>query len=150
MKQSSIAAIRNPFEPAFTRHLAHAGFRRRLQISLLDRLRPSFEHHSQLRSSEIFTTDGTLGVSATGNLNSRTIAQILAALPGSGVFELVCHPGYNDADLDRITTRLRAHREIEIEALESVLPSQLSQPNAPELIHYGSLVASQPINNGQR
>ncbi|HEX7159545.1 MAG TPA: ChbG/HpnK family deacetylase [Edaphobacter sp.] len=146
LNQSSITAIRNPFEPAFTRNLAHSSFKRRLQISLLNRLRPSFEQHSPLQSSEILTTDGTLGVSATGNLNSATLSQILATLPGSGVFELVCHPGYNDADLGRITTRLRAHREIEMQALKSALPAQLSQPNAPELIHYGSLVASSPIN----
>jgi chitin disaccharide deacetylase len=146
MNQSSIVAIRNPFEPAFTRNLAHSGLKRRLQISLLNRLRPFFEKHDELQSSEIFTTDGTLGVSATGNLNSTTLSEILASLPASGTFELVCHPGYNDADLDRITTRLRAHREIEMQALKSAIPVQLSQRNAAQLIHYGSLITSSPIN----
>jgi len=145
MSQSFIAAIRNPFEPAFTRSLAHAGLKRRLQISLLNSLRPCFGQHDELQSSEIVTTGGTVGVSATGNLNSTTLLQILTSLPASGTFELVCHPGYNDADLRRITTRLRAHREIEMQALKSAVPPRLSQPNPPELIHYGSLVAS-PIS----
>jgi hypothetical protein len=32
----------------------------------------------------------------------------------------VTHPGYNDADLARVRTRLRASREIEREALEAI------------------------------
>jgi chitin disaccharide deacetylase len=137
LERLGIAAIRNPFEPEFARNLSHAGFKRRLQISLLQRFRPSFERHPQLY--QVITTDGTIGVSATGNLNSSTLTQILAGLPDSGAFELVCHPGYNDADLDRITTRLRSHREIEMQALLSVLPNRLLQPNPPQLIHYGNL-----------
>jgi len=139
MNQSSIAAIRNPFEPAFTQNLAHSGFKRRLQLSLLKRLRPAFQRHSELQRSEVLTADGTLGISATGNLNATTLLEILGVFPTSGTFELVCHPGYNDAELDRITTRLRSHREIEMQALKSAIPARLSQPNPPELIHYGSL-----------
>jgi hypothetical protein len=63
-------------------------------------------------------------------------------MPATGTFELVCHPGYNDRDLDRVTTRLRSHREIEMQALLSAIPARLSQPNAPTLIHYGSLNAA--------
>jgi predicted glycoside hydrolase/deacetylase ChbG (UPF0249 family) len=139
LKRSGVTAIRNPFEPAFTRNLSHAGLKRGLQISLLNRLRPSFERHPQLTSKAVQTTDGTVGVSATGNLNAATLAEILYVMPASGTFELVCHPGYNDRDLDRVTTRLRAHREIEMQALLSAIPSALAQPNRPELIHYGSL-----------
>jgi len=139
LERATIPAIRNPFEPAFSQHLAHAGLKRRLQLTLLDRLRPSFGQLSQLRLAAILSTDGTLGISATGNLAQVTLSQILSALPQSGTFELVCHPGYNDADLDRVATRLRSHREIEMQALLTAIPAILSQPNAPELIHYGSL-----------
>jgi hypothetical protein len=68
-----------------------------------------------------------------------TLTELLDALPDRGTFELVCHPGYNDRDLDGITTRLRAHREIEMQALLSAIPKALSQANAPSLIHFGSL-----------
>jgi hopanoid biosynthesis associated protein HpnK len=139
LERAKIMAIRNPFEPAFTQRLAHADLKRRLQIHLLNRLRPAFERHPQLQNSRVLTTDGTLGVSATGNLNTSTLDEILKAMPATGTFELVCHPGYNDRDLDRVTTRLRSHREIEMQALLSAIPARLSQPNAPTLIHYGSL-----------
>lgn len=139
LERAKIMAVRNPFEPAFTQRLAHADLKRRLQIHLLNRLRPAFERHPQLQNSRVLTTDGTLGVSATGNLNTSTLDEILKAMPATGTFELVCHPGYNDRDLDRVTTRLRSHREIEMQALLSAIPARLSQPNAPTLIHYGSL-----------
>jgi predicted glycoside hydrolase/deacetylase ChbG (UPF0249 family) len=139
LERTGIPAIRNPFEPTFARRLGHAGIKRRLQLALLNRLRPAFVQLSQLRAANIITTDGTMGVSATGNLTSDTLSQILYALHPAGTFELVCHPGYNDADLDRIPTRLRSHREIEMRALLTAIPALLSQPNAPSLIHYGSL-----------
>jgi predicted glycoside hydrolase/deacetylase ChbG (UPF0249 family) len=145
LKRTSIPAIRNPFEPPFARHLAHAGLLRRFQLALLNRFRPSFDQLSRFSLAGILTTDGTLGISATGNLVSATLSQILSALPPSGTFELVCHPGYNDADLDRVQTRLRSHREIELQALLTVVPSILSQPNAPRLIHYGNLRESDQV-----
>jgi predicted glycoside hydrolase/deacetylase ChbG (UPF0249 family) len=139
LERSNIHAIRDPFEPAFTQRLAHAGIKRRLQIQILNRLRPAFERQPQVGDRKVLTTDGTLGVSATGNLNASTLGEILSAMPATGTFELVCHPGYNDRDLDRVATRLRSHREIEMQALLSAIPPALAQPNGIELIHYGSL-----------
>jgi predicted glycoside hydrolase/deacetylase ChbG (UPF0249 family) len=139
LDRSSVPAIRNPFEPAFTRQLAHAGFKRRLQIRLLNQLQSRFERHPQISNAQVITTQGTVGISATGNLSATALTQILNALPPEGTYELVCHPGYNDRDLDRVTTRLRAHREIEMQALLAAIPARLAQPNAPQLIHYGSL-----------
>ncbi len=139
LERSGIRGIRNPFEPDFTRNLSHAGLKRGLQIALLNRLKPAFERHPQLLSGAVTTTEGTLGVSATGNLNTATLTEILQATPTTGTFELVCHPGYNDRDLDQVTTRLRAHREIEMQALLSAIPPALAQPNRIQLIHYGGL-----------
>lgn len=143
VERAGIHAIRNPFEPAFTQRLAHAGLKRRFQINLLNRLRPAFQNHLQIRTGTIQTSEGTLGVSATGNLNIATLTEILDQMPGTGTFELVCHPGYNDADLDRVATRLRSHREIEMEALLAAIPAVLAQPNHLELIHYGSLARAE-------
>ena len=66
---------------------------------------------------------------------------IMHALPDSGIWEIVCHPGYNDSDLDTIATRLRASREIEREALLEVFTGNSLNPSPPERIHYGSLGA---------
>jgi predicted glycoside hydrolase/deacetylase ChbG (UPF0249 family) len=139
LEAEGVSAIRNPFEPSFTQRLSHAGLVRRVQINLLNRLRPRFERHQQVAHGTVSTTEGTVGVSATGNLNATTLAELLVALPSEGTFELVCHPGYNDSDLDRITTRLRGHREIEMQALLKVMPQTLGQTNAPELIHFGNI-----------
>jgi len=138
-QRASIGAIRNPFEPDFTRALGHGGLLRRLQIYALNRMQPRFMRIPQIHHQQVLTTDGTLGISATGDLNARTLAQTLDALPPDGLFELCCHPGYNDRDLDAITTRLRATRDTEREALLTVLPKRSTQPNAPQLIHYGDL-----------
>ncbi|CAN5459589.1 hypothetical protein BH10ACI4_BH10ACI4_04850 [soil metagenome] len=138
-ERTSVGAIRNPFEPTWTRALGHGGLLRRLQVTLLNRMKPRFDAIPQLRHAHVLTTDGTLGISATGDLNPTTLSETLAALPAEGVFELCCHPGYNDKDLDAIPTRLRSTRDVEREALLSILTKRMSQPNAPELIHYGAL-----------
>jgi predicted glycoside hydrolase/deacetylase ChbG (UPF0249 family) len=142
-ERCGIRAIRNPFEPAWSLALDHGSRARRLAVRLIGLLRPRFEAHAQIRDGRMLTTDGTIAISATGQFNAATLAEVLRALPPTGTYELCCHPGYNDADLDRVTTRLRAHRDIEREALLSEVPSFLSQPNARTLLHYGSLAAQQ-------
>jgi len=138
-ERTSIGAVRNPFEPQWSLGLDHGSRVRRLGVKLIGRLRPRFEGLAEIRNAKVLTTDGTVAISATGELNAITLAEVLHALPTTGTYELCCHPGYNDHDLDRVTTRLRAHRNIEREALLSEIPRILAQPNAPELIHYGSL-----------
>jgi hopanoid biosynthesis associated protein HpnK len=134
-QRTKVQAIRNPFEPTFARQVADAPLKRRLQIDLLKLFKSSYER----RATHIRATDGTIGISATGSLNAETLRDTLATLPFEGTFELLCHPGYNDADLGRVTTRLRNHREVEYRALLEQIPLLRSQPNAPHLIHYGDL-----------
>jgi predicted glycoside hydrolase/deacetylase ChbG (UPF0249 family) len=140
-ERCSVHAIRHPFEQAWSLALGHGNRIRRLQVQLLGRLKTHFKHQPQIREAHVLTTDGTIGISATGNLYGETLHQILQAMPAEGVFELCCHPGYNDSDLDRITTRLRAHRDIERNALLTELPAIALHPNAPQLINYGNLGA---------
>lgn len=137
-ESSSVRAIRNPFEPKWCRSLGRGKFMRRLQLALLNSFQSRFNAHRQIRNGDILTTGGTIGVSATGQLNAESLDQILSDAP-DGLWELVCHPGYNDADLAAIATRLRSHREVEREALLTIVPKFLAQPNAPKLIHYGNL-----------
>jgi hopanoid biosynthesis associated protein HpnK len=135
----SIRAIRNPFEQPWSLALGHGNRLRRLQVKLLGSLKSKFEQQSQIRDGQVRTTDGTIGISATGHLTAETLRQILEALPEDGTFELCCHPGYNDGELDRVTTRLRTHREVERWALLNEVPAAARQPNGPQLIHYGDL-----------
>ena len=117
-ERARIGAVRNPFEAPWSRALGHSELIRRLEVAALYPLRKKFEALPQVRSGMIATTDGTVGISATGRLDRETLTAILDHLP-PGTWELVTHPGYNDPDLDRVTTRLREHRNIEREALLS-------------------------------
>ena len=53
--------------------------------------------------------------------------------------ELVCHPGYNDADLDKVRTRLRGSRVQELEILTSPDVRNLIDSLGIELISYNEL-----------
>ena len=140
VQRTSVAYFRNPFEPAFGRRVSHANLKRRLQMFSSGRFRPAFDRIVR----KPFTTDGTLGIAATGSLTAHTLHQLLSSLPDGSVYELCCHPGYHDADLDLAPTRLRATREIERQALLTTIPKILSLQQPPELIHYGNLKERPP------
>lgn len=135
-ERAGIGAIRSPFEQSWSSGAGRPEPIRRLEVLLCDRLlAPRFRELPQIRNHAVETTDGTIGISATGRLNRETLAALLQRLPAEGTYELVCHPGYNDRELDAIRTRLRVTREIERQALLDCLTS----PDKPELIHYGNL-----------
>lgn len=117
-KAAGIRAVRNPFESAWSlRATPGAPWLRRTQVSLLRQLEPAFR---RIVAEEGFsTTDGAIGVLATGTLDAATVSCLLQNLP-PGTWELVTHPGYNDADLSRAHTRLLTSREIERQALRAV------------------------------
>jgi predicted glycoside hydrolase/deacetylase ChbG (UPF0249 family) len=136
-----VSAIRNPFEPSFASTLSHGSASRRLSVQLLSLLQPAFERRLT-RRNRIRSTAGTLGISATGNLNAASLQALIATLaqqPGDATYELCCHPGYNDPDLDRVATRLRHHRDLEREALHEAMPRLAADPAAPRLISYADL-----------
>ena len=117
---------------------------RNFQIRLVSLLKRRFQAQPQIRSGLVRTTAGSLGIAATGRLDAPTLRQILAALPAhSGTYELVCHPGHNDRDLDAVSTRLRSTREVEYRALLAELSTVARQasgaPSAFEIIHFGQL-----------
>lgn len=117
-RAAGIGAVRNPFEPVWAvRATAGASWARAAEVNVLRRLESACR---RIIAEEGFaTTDGTIAVVGTGVLNIDMVRTLLTALP-SGTWELVTHPGYNDSDLDRVRTRLRASREIEREAIGAV------------------------------
>lgn len=113
-----IPAIRNPFEPAWSLRATPGAPRlRRTEVQLLRSFLPAFRKH--VAAAGLATTDGAIGVLATGTLDAATVASLLQDLP-PGTWELVSHPGYNDADLAHAHTRLLASRAIEQEALATL------------------------------
>jgi hopanoid biosynthesis associated protein HpnK len=110
-----IRAIRNPFEPQWSSRATHrAPWMRLAQVGALRWLEPVCRRI--LDREGFVTTSGTIAVAGTGILDAATLRSLLQCLP-AGTWELVTHPGYNDADLDRVHTRLRASRDIERAAL---------------------------------
>ena len=117
-RSRGIRIVRNPFEPVWAvRATTHAGFIRTAQVSILRGFQSTWR---RILAEEGFTTtDGTIAVTGTGVLDAAMLRQILEQAP-EGTWELVTHPGYNDSDLDRIRTRLRASRDTERIALNTL------------------------------
>ncbi len=130
----NVACVRNPFEPEWSVAAAvAAGLKRRLQVRALNTQRAYFldavEHIGMV------TTDGALGVAATGSMTADSLRQTLGAMP-EGVWELVCHPGYCDPGLRAAGTRLIESREIERRTLLEVVPEFAAELS---LLHFGQL-----------
>jgi len=133
-----VRAIRNPFGQMAFRLVASrpALWKRYTQLRALETLARRFR--KTVADAEMITTDGSLGVVATGALDDRLLHTVLETLP-EGTWELVTHPGYNDADLGRVHTRLRESREAELRILTSPATRELLQRNNIQLLSYGNL-----------
>lgn len=118
--QCGVSAIRNPFEQAWSARLMRGPLLRKLEVAALRNFSTTFQ--KLLRASELKTTAGSIGVSATGTLDEANLKRLLDGMP-EGTWELVCHPGYNDAALGAVRTRLRNERDVERNALLAQIPA---------------------------
>jgi predicted glycoside hydrolase/deacetylase ChbG (UPF0249 family) len=84
------------------------------------------------------TTDGTIGIVATGFMDEVLLGRMIDTLP-EGTWELVCHPGYNDAALKAINTRLRGSRAEELGLLTSPNTREMLVRSEIQLISYRDL-----------
>jgi predicted glycoside hydrolase/deacetylase ChbG (UPF0249 family) len=161
-----VRAIRNPFVPVKAMHARQYKGRRDLwkrygQVRMLHTFSGQFRQ--QTKRAGLLTPDGVVGVIETGSLDSsgkssgkssgessRTssgknsgesygysslLRQTLTSLP-EGTWELVCHPGYNDADLRAAGTRLLDSREEERRLLTSVELRQFLEEQKIRVISY--------------
>ena len=133
-----ITRVRNPFDSAWSRRTATGvPWLRRAQVAALSGLEA---HVLKIIAEHGFaTTDGTVGVMITGSINEGSLRRTLARMP-EGTWELVTHPGYHDADLDSVRTRLKASREIERQALKGIKDFQ-----DIELISFARLTATELV-----
>ncbi len=136
-----IRAVRNPFEPLRSWPLglvvATPGLWLRSAGVLAFQLFAG-EFRKAIIETGMLTTDGTVGIAATGKLDQKVLLAILASLP-EGTWELVCHPGYADADLKAAGTRLVQSRQVELEALTSKETRKMLNSRGIELISYADL-----------
>jgi len=133
-----ITAIRNPFEviAANFARAQHGLWKRYAQVKTLRGLAGSFRR--AVSKAGLKTPDGTLGIVATGHLNTALFRNIADHMP-EGTWEFVCHPGYVDTDLDGVRTRLRRQREEELAVLTSADARKALEGRGIELISYRQL-----------
>jgi hopanoid biosynthesis associated protein HpnK len=137
-----IRALRNPFGPRLPLRSSHILARpglwaRYAELRILGRFAGKFR---EAVDREGFTTpDGTLGIVVTGALDETLFQAIARSIP-QGTWEFVCHPGYNDADLQVAETRLRESRETELRVLTWPAARETLLQEDIELISYRDLV----------
>ena len=133
-----VPAMRNPFGPV---HLSLVAKRPSLwkqfgKVTLLSRLGKTFRR--SVTGAGILTPDGTVGIVSTGAMDAGLFESIVNSLP-EGTWELVCHPGYNDAELGTVRTRLRESRAVELQLLTSPEAGEILARNGVQLISYREL-----------
>jgi len=141
-KRHEIGAIRVSHETSSLRSALSAGenqhgakvLRQGVQargLKLLARdARGQAEHYG------IATADFFCGIAQTGELTRDGLAKLLRGLP-AGTTELMCHPGFVDADLQRSDTRLQESRRVEVEILTDRSIRNLVAEQGIRLIDYG-------------
>jgi len=137
-----VKAIRNPFEPSGTLPLNSLIVDKKLaaravEVSML-RILYRRRFLGKVRHFGLSTTEGSLGVAATGSLDLLLFEQMVKRM-ADGTWELVCHPGHNDVDLANARTRLRRSRGIEFELLASARARTILEENEVRLISYHTL-----------
>jgi predicted glycoside hydrolase/deacetylase ChbG (UPF0249 family) len=149
-----VRAIRNPFVPVKAMHARQFKGKRDLwkrygQMRMLHTFSGPFRQRT--KRAGVLTPDGVVGVIETGSLESHgdssgyssLLRQTLANLP-EGTWELVCHPGYNDADLRASHTRLLDSREEERRLLTSAELRQFLEEQKIRVISYREFAENRP------
>ena len=96
------------------------------------------QFHKRLAARGCRTTDYFAGFQLTGYLRVEELVALVRVLP-EGLTEFMCHPGYCTDELRGSKTRLKEHRERELEAL--VAPEVLAamRESSVELVRYRDL-----------
>jgi len=143
-KICGVPAIRNPFVPIQAMQWSCFAdqpglWKRWAQVHVLR----SFGSHfgEKIKRAGLATPDGVIGVIETGLLDGSLLRRALASLP-DGTWELVCHPGYDDADLRAIRTRLRESRDEERRLLTSVELREFLEKERIRVISYREFAES--------
>jgi hopanoid biosynthesis associated protein HpnK len=135
-----VPAVRNPFEPAQSLSAiltqSRVRWKRSGQTRGLRLLKTGFLE--LVKRSGLHTTDGTVGIAATGSLDAALLSRILNDLP-TGTWEFVCHPGYCDANLRASRTRLQESREVELQLLTAPETREVLKNSGIDLISYADL-----------
>jgi hopanoid biosynthesis associated protein HpnK len=145
-----VPAIRNPIVPVKAMPARQFKGKRDLwkrygQVRVLHTFSGQFLKRT--RKAGLQTPDGVIGVIETGSFESSgyssLLRQTLSNLP-QGTWELVCHPGYNDAELRSVRTRLLDSRDEERRLLVSPEFRRFLEEQQIRLLSYREFAPDRP------
>jgi hopanoid biosynthesis associated protein HpnK len=141
-KRHDIGAIRVSLEASSLRAALSAGNKKRASLVLKQGVQArglkllARDAREQAERAGIATADYFCGIAQTGQLTLAGVTQFLKSLP-EGTTELMCHPGYADAALQKTATRLQDSRQTELDILTNTEIRNLVASQGIRLIDYG-------------
>ncbi|OLB35170.1 MAG: hypothetical protein AUH11_15590 [Acidobacteria bacterium 13_2_20CM_57_17] len=141
-KRHGIAAIRVSLEASSLRAALASGTKRNAAVILKQGVQARglklLARHArkQAQRAGISTADYFCGIAQTGKLTREGVEQFVKSLP-NGTTELMCHPGYADAALQKSPTRLQESRQTELNILTDTGIRNLIASLGIRLLDYG-------------
>jgi predicted glycoside hydrolase/deacetylase ChbG (UPF0249 family) len=141
-KRHGIAAVRISHEESSLRTALSSGAKQKGTVVMRQGVQArglkmlARDAREQAERAGIAAADYFCGIAQTGELTREGVARLLEILP-DGTTELMCHPGYVDADLAKSGTRLQASRQTEVDILTNTKIRNLVASQGIRLIDYG-------------
>jgi hopanoid biosynthesis associated protein HpnK len=141
-KRHGIGAIRVSLEASNLRKALSSGSKRHTAVVMKQGVQArglkllARDAREQAEHAGISTSDYFCGIAQTGELTREGVEQLMKSLP-DGTTELVCHPGYADAALQKSPTRLQDSRQTELQILTDTGIRNLVASLGIRLIDYG-------------
>ena len=146
-KRHDIGAIRVSLEASSLRAALSSGSKRNAGVVMKQGVQArglkllARDAREQAGRAGISTADYFCGIAQTGELTREGMEQFVKSLP-EGTTELMCHPGYADAALQKTPTRLQDSRQTELRILTDTGIRNLVASMGIRLIDY-SFVAEE-------
>lgn len=140
-KRHAIGAIRVSLEASSLRAALSSGQKHRAGVVMKQGVQArglkllARDAREQAGRAGIATADYFCGIAQTGELTLEGVTQFLKSLP-DGTTELMCHPGYVDAALQKTPTRLQDSRQSELHILTDTRIRNLVASQGIRLIDY--------------
>jgi len=141
-KRHRIGAIRVSLEASSLRAALSSGAERHSSVVMKQGVQArglkllARDAREQAVAAGISTADYFCGIAQTGELTLKGVEQFVRSLP-EGTTELMCHPGYADAALQKTPTRLQDSRQTELRILTDTGIRNLVASLGIRLIDYG-------------
>jgi chitin disaccharide deacetylase len=146
-KRHGIAAIRVSHETSRLRAALAGGREERASVVLKQGVQArglkllARDARRQAERAGISMADYLCGIAQTGELTKEGVLRLLKNLP-EGTTELICHPGYVDAELRGSATRLQESRETELAIFTDAEVRNVVAAQGIRLIDYGFVASA--------